>query len=156
MIKYTTNKCFQLEKDLPEMCTVIWPHGDDEDEDEDDAEQRVETAKEKSCDKDGEEEHPREVTDKGFPITKAGMDMFLHIIDEQEKRDQDNFHMHIYNDWNGYGLTEVLENLLVDFNKLLFKKDVSPMKKWAYIEGLVTWLQVGDLYSLMSTSMHLS
>jgi hypothetical protein len=39
---------------------------------------------------------------------------------------------------------------LADFNKVLFKKDVSPFKKWAYIEGLATFLKVADLMNLMS------
>ncbi|KAK0103968.1 hypothetical protein ONS96_005073 [Cadophora gregata f. sp. sojae] len=99
--------------------------------------------------KDGKEEQSRVVTDKGFPITLAGLEIFNHIITEQQKRDPDYHGMYIYNDYAGYGMTEVLENVLAEFNKILYKKDVSPLKKWSYIEGLGFWLFVGDLYSLM-------
>ena len=53
---------------------------------------------------------PRVVTDKGFPVTKAGMERFLEINQEVDKRDQDTHGMYIYNDFSGYGVTEVLEN----------------------------------------------
>jgi hypothetical protein len=53
---------------------------------------------------------PRVVTDEGFPVTKAGMKRFFEINQEVDKRDQDMHGMHIYNDFSGYGVTEVLEN----------------------------------------------
>ncbi|KAH7306075.1 hypothetical protein BKA65DRAFT_559922 [Rhexocercosporidium sp. MPI-PUGE-AT-0058] len=28
---------------------------------------------------------------------------------------------------------------------ILFKKNISPIKKWAYVEGLVTWLYAGEI-----------
>lgn len=34
----------------------------------------------------------------------------FQLIDENEKRNQDNFDMHIYNDWSGWGTAEVLTN----------------------------------------------
>ena len=34
---------------------------------------------------------------------------------------------------------------LKDFNKDLFKKNISPFKKWAYIEGLACFLKGADL-----------
>jgi hypothetical protein len=43
-----------------------------------------------------------------------------------------------------------LAKKLADFNKVLFKKDVSPYKKWAYLEALATWVKVGDLMLWMS------
>jgi len=63
-------------------------------------------------DKDAEEEPPRAVTDKGFPVTKAGYEKFLAINLEVDKRDQDTHDMYIYNDFSGYGVTEVLENIV--------------------------------------------
>jgi hypothetical protein len=43
-----------------------------------------------------------------------------------------------------------LSKKLADFNKVLFKKDVSPFKKWAYVEGLGTFLKLADLMQWMS------
>jgi polyhydroxyalkanoate synthesis regulator phasin len=52
----------------------------------------------------------RVVTDEGFPVTKAGMERFFEINQAVDKRDQDRHGMYIYNDFSGYGVTEVLEN----------------------------------------------
>lgn len=91
-----------------------------------------------------------EVTDKGYPITKDGLEKFRHMVQEQENRDADIQGVRCYNDWNGWGATEVLENMLADFNKVIFKKDIAPLKKWAHVEGLVTWLKLAYLAHLMS------
>ena len=58
---------------------------------------------------------PRVVTDKGFPVTKAGMERFLEINQEVDKRDQDTHGMYIYNDFSGYGVIEVLENMVCQY-----------------------------------------
>jgi hypothetical protein len=55
---------------------------------------------------------PRVVTDEGFPVSKAGMEKFIEINQEVNKRDQDLHGMYIYNDFSGYGVTEVMENLV--------------------------------------------
>jgi hypothetical protein len=108
---------------------VEWPRESDDDDEEDDEEDEedaeddeedvgVEKDSEKITEKEGtkdgenEEEHPRVVTDKGFPITQDGMDIFIEIYNEIEKRDQDSHNMYIYNDWTGYGVTEVMENMV--------------------------------------------
>lgn len=41
-------------------------------------------------------------------FTKAGYDQFLHRYDEQSKRDQDAFGMHIYSDFSGMEIVEVM------------------------------------------------
>lgn len=55
---------------------------------------------------------PRVVADKGFPVTKAGLEKFFEINEEVDKRDQDAHDMYIYNDFSGYSVTEVLENVV--------------------------------------------
>lgn len=52
----------------------------------------------------------REVTDRGFPLTSEGLQKFFHLTAEQQKRDQQFHGMYIYNDWTGYGMTEVMDN----------------------------------------------
>ena len=117
---------------------------------------------------------PRVVTDKGFPASKAGMEKFIEINQEVEKRDQDMHGMYIYNDFSGYGVTEVMENMvgqnttalqsghsadiqqLAEFNKIIFKKDASPIKKWALVEGLTMYLAMGDHMTWMSMLSSLS
>lgn len=46
----------------------------------------------------------------GFPLSEEGAELLENLDKEAEKRDQDRFDMHIYNDWNGWGISEVLEN----------------------------------------------
>ena len=50
------------------------------------------------------------VSDLGFPLSEEGGELLENLDKEVEKRDQDRFDMHIYNDWNGWGISEVLEN----------------------------------------------
>lgn len=52
---------------------------------------------------------------KDFPgwawiISKHGHKMFQKMDIDVQKRDQDRFGMHIYSDWTGYGVQEILEN----------------------------------------------
>ena len=50
----------------------------------------------------------------GWPwaFTRKGLDRYSYWVQESMKRDQDSFNMHIYNDWSGYGIMEVLENMV--------------------------------------------
>ncbi|KAK0118244.1 hypothetical protein ONS95_012547 [Cadophora gregata] len=80
------------------------------------------------------------VSDLGIPVTEDGMKQCEKLDKEYSKRDQDRHDMHIYNDWNGWGMCELLENYLKDFNKDILKKTASPFQKWAYIEGLAVFL----------------
>ncbi|MCJ1380156.1 hypothetical protein MMC17_003259 [Xylographa soralifera] len=75
--------------------------------------------------------------------TKAGYMAFSDYWEEQMKRDQDNFQMHIYEDWNGYGITEVMENQLLDFSKEFKKKTLLPL--WAKLEGISLFINT-DLF----------
>ncbi|PMD32750.1 hypothetical protein L207DRAFT_536046 [Hyaloscypha variabilis F] len=74
------------------------------------------------------------VSDLGIPVSEEGAELLEKLDKEVEKRDQNRLDMHIYNDWNGWGMSEAFSNYLKDFNKDIFKKTVSPFKKWAYVE----------------------
>lgn len=50
------------------------------------------------------------VSDLGIPVTEDGMKLCEKLDTEYRKRDQDEHAMHIYNDWNGWGMSELLEN----------------------------------------------
>lgn len=64
-------------------------------------------------------------------------------ISELLKRDQDDFLMHIYNDFTWYGTIEVLENLFVNFEKVLKRKTHTSMELWFELEGLALVLNSG-------------
>lgn len=45
-------------------------------------------------------------------ISKKGIELAQEWTLQQQKRCQDNYNMHIFNDWNGYGISEVIENIV--------------------------------------------
>ena len=45
-------------------------------------------------------------------ISKKGIELVIEWTQQQEKRCQDNYNMHIFNHWNGYGISEVIENIV--------------------------------------------
>lgn len=52
------------------------------------------------------------VSDLGFPVSEDAMKMCEKLSKEERKRDQDERSVHIYNDWNGYGMQEILANFV--------------------------------------------
>jgi len=126
--------------------------------------------------KDGElmNEYCERVSDLGIPVSEGGAELLEELDKEVEKRDQDSRGLFIYNDWNGWGMSEVMENLvglsslllrcsevmrmlhanfvvekLKDFNRDVFKKSISPYRKWAYVEALASFLKGADLCDWM-------
>ncbi|KAH8704500.1 hypothetical protein GQ44DRAFT_630308, partial [Phaeosphaeriaceae sp. PMI808] len=64
------------------------------------------------------------------------------------KRDQDIFSMHIFNDWTGYGLQEVIENQLSDFNKIMSVKgnqEPDAVELWIRLSAFAHWTQEEQL-----------
>ena len=49
---------------------------------------------------------------KEWTVTKKGFELHKEWEREQCQRDQDNFEMHIFGDWSGYGTCEVMENMV--------------------------------------------
>ncbi|TVY84361.1 hypothetical protein LSUE1_G000887 [Lachnellula suecica] len=93
------------------------------------------------------------VSDLGIPVSLDGAGILDKIEAEHKKRNQDLRDMFIYNDWNGWAMSEVLENFLKDFNKDIFKKTVSTFKKWAYVEAIACFFKSedsGDFLSIIS------
>jgi len=69
--------------------------------------------------------------------------LFLEWDRRQSYTNPDNFEMYIYNDFYGYGLQEMIENILVKFNKEVIKKnkDETALKQmWATISAFIHWL----------------
>lgn len=85
-------------------------------------------------------------SDMGFPISEEGGRLLQHLSDEGEKRDQEAHGVFIYNDWVGWGISEVMCNMLKDFNRDVFKKTISPYKKWAYVEAFACFVSGEDWY----------
>ena len=56
------------------------------------------------------EEFCNRVSDLGIPVSEEGAKLLEYLDKEVGKRDQDRLGMHIYNDWNGWGMSECFVN----------------------------------------------
>lgn len=50
------------------------------------------------------------VSDMGIPVSEEGAELLKALDTEVEKRNQDRLGMHIYEDWNGWGMSEAFSN----------------------------------------------
>ncbi|CZR64982.1 uncharacterized protein PAC_14882 [Phialocephala subalpina] len=79
------------------------------------------------------------VSDLGLPVSGDGIELLEHFTNECENRDQDIQDVIMYNDWNGWGIMEAMDNFFKDFDKVVFKKTVSPYRKWGFVEAIACW-----------------
>ncbi|KAF2829727.1 hypothetical protein CC86DRAFT_367670 [Ophiobolus disseminans] len=75
-----------------------------------------------------------------------GFKSFLDYRRRSNYCNPDSFGMYIYNDFNGWGLQELMENQLVAFDATLKKKDDDALKRtWAAVTALGLWLNEVDM-----------
>ncbi|KAL7905828.1 hypothetical protein GGI35DRAFT_483111 [Trichoderma velutinum] len=106
---------------------------DEEDEDEEDEEDGDETDELASL-------HP----DHTWVSTLGGYERYKWWIQEILKRNQDDYSLHIYNDFSWYGTIEVLDNLFVNFERRLKSKSAGPLDLWIELEGLALLMNSGN------------
>ena len=105
---------------------MAWPQNGDDDESDSDEESDGESSKKSKNGKPepdlpcrvGEkltDEMIKKVSDMGYPISEEGLQKLLWLDQEQENRDPDAHDMYIYNDFSGYGTTEVFANMVRTF-----------------------------------------
>lgn len=92
------------------------------------------------------DEHPEHT----WILTKTGFELVLTWQQDQMKREPDAFGMYVYNDFAAYGLREVMDNMLLAFDKEAKKKTRVPMAMWSHIEGMA-WFFNGDLFHFHTT-----
>ncbi|TGO13168.1 hypothetical protein BTUL_0075g00130 [Botrytis tulipae] len=80
------------------------------------------------------------VSTSGFLVSKNGIKLAENLLKEQKKREKVDDH-----DWSGSGISEIMLNMMKDFDRDVFQKTVSPYNKWAYIEGLASFFTFGSL-----------
>lgn len=110
------------------VCKLPWVgnSNDEEDEDEEDEDEEEEEDEDEAGEKTKNPECDAGVTCLCFKlaaehpehrwiITKAGLHKFLAQRVMTDLRCPDMFNMYIYNDFHGYGVLEVFENLLLDY-----------------------------------------
>jgi hypothetical protein len=141
------------ERDSNEDSDEISDEDFDEDEDEDEDEEvtgdadigvirpRCDGGVRCMCKKPAEDypDHKWIVTQKGFALS-------LEWLQQVENRHQENFDMYISNDFNGYGICEVMENILLAFAKEEKKKRIDPMAMWSVVESLALFLRGDHLF----------
>lgn len=102
------------DKALSNIWVRLCPAAKDESSDDEDSEKSSE-AKEQACGHAGGciDRAPR-IADPAHQwiISKKGIELAQEWTQQQEKRCQDNYNMYIFNDWNGYGISEVIENIV--------------------------------------------
>lgn len=113
---------------------------EDEEEYEDNSQARCDDGETCTCNKPAED-YPQHQ----WVVTKKGYEMALEWVEQREKRCQDNFDLYIFNRYNGYGISEVIENMLLAFAKEDKKKRIDPMAMWSVIESMALFLR-GDLF----------
>ncbi|KAM0289769.1 hypothetical protein ACHAO9_005646 [Fusarium lateritium] len=140
---------------------------DDEDEDEDDEDDEDEdgededgedeegegNGKDGEKDKDDDKEKPYDKLaslhpDWPWSFTMRGIDRFDWWQQEALKRNQDEFAMHIYNDFTGYGMHEVMENIFAQFGSV-FKPKAGYRDFWPEVEGMAMVLRSGLIDYMM-------
>ncbi|KAK4064239.1 uncharacterized protein Triagg1_9035 [Trichoderma aggressivum f. europaeum] len=132
---------------------------DDDDDDDDDDEARgsgnkasaadketkkkeAEAKEEALCDRVGKlaSRHPEHL----WVSSLGGYERFKWWTQEICKRNQDDYSLHVYNDFSWYGTIEVLENLFVQFERVVKSKTAQPLEVWREVEGLALLLASGN------------
>jgi hypothetical protein len=89
--------------------------GEDEEDKEDEQEGEAQRDKPSKKDKAAKEPHMKLASlhpDWPWVTTVLGLEREQWWTQETLKRDQDDFNMHIYNDFSNYGMVEVMENIV--------------------------------------------
>jgi hypothetical protein len=115
---------------------------DDDDKSEEDGEDGEKSEKQPPCDG-GKTclcgKPAAEAPDHPWIITHAGLSKFNNTRTMTYLRSPGAFDMDVYNDFEGYGVMEVLENLILDF----VEADGNWKEQWAVCEAMV-WFLLDD------------
>jgi hypothetical protein len=87
------------------------------------------------------DKHP----DHKWVIMWEGYKMFMDYRRRSNYCCPDRFGMYIYNDFEGYGFQELIENFIVDFDASLKKTGEDAVKHtWAIVSALGLWMNEVD------------
>ena len=124
------------------MCQPPFPNGDDSDDDDsdddgddddgDDGKKKCDGGKTCLCEKLAAD-HP----DHMWKLSSAGKRKFFVQYTHFALRCPDNFDMYTFNDHTGYGVLEMVQNLILDFEEAAQNVKV----QWAICETLALFLQ---------------
>ncbi|KAM3504990.1 hypothetical protein MY10362_003225 [Beauveria mimosiformis] len=110
---------------------------DDEEDEEDDGNSEDKEAKQPECGGETCMCNKKAVDHPDYPwvLTMAGKQLYLSQYALATMRDPDNFDMYTYNDHYGYGLIEMLQNLILDYPESYHWQE-----SWCIFEAAVMWL----------------
>ncbi|KAL1868795.1 hypothetical protein Plec18167_008100 [Paecilomyces lecythidis] len=113
--------------------------GEDGENGEDDVEDTEAPKAPRGQDKNAAE---RESPDWLWVMSELAVDKYRQLVEQARKRDQDEHDLHIYNDFSAYGINEVVDNWLKDFNKEVVRRVISPYAVWAQLEAFAWFSQL--------------
>ncbi|OAA43468.1 hypothetical protein BBO_04611 [Beauveria brongniartii RCEF 3172] len=110
---------------------------DDEEDEEDEEDSEDKAAKQPECGGETCMCNKKAVDHPDYPwvLTMVGKQLYLSQYVLATMRDPDNFQMYTYNDHYGYGLIEMLQNLILDYPVSCGWKE-----SWCVLEAAVMWL----------------
>ncbi|KAJ5815648.1 hypothetical protein N7474_007425 [Penicillium riverlandense] len=124
-------------------CECKAPFENDDEDDEPESKEEDEDKMKDTCD-DGKtclcEKSAAEYPDHPWIFTFAGQQKFLTSMIQLSLRNPDCFGMYVYNDSYGWGIMEVVENLLVDFEEA----EGNWKEQWAMCEAIALFWLRGD------------
>lgn len=82
------------------------------------------------CNKD-----PKDHPEWRWVVMREGKKRKLYMTVYSNYSNPGLFHMHVYSDHHGYGIGELIENLLIEF-----KKAKNPQEEWVVVETIAHWL----------------
>ncbi|KAM3442414.1 hypothetical protein MY4824_001008 [Beauveria thailandica] len=119
---------------------------EDEDDEEDDGDSEDKEAKQPECGGESCMCDKKAVDHPDYPwvLTMVGKQLYLSQYDLATMRDPDNFRMYTFNDHYGYGLIEMLQNLILDYPESQDWKE-----SWCILEAAVMWLLDAESNAVM-------
>ena len=86
-------------------------------------------------------EHP----DHKWVIMKSAILKYNLWRNKAQYCNPDYFNMHLYTDWHGWGLQEIIENQLKDFDKAFHEKSEQKLEDmWAVVSAMGLWFNTAD------------
>ena len=82
--------------------------------------------------------------DRVWVVSRAGWEKYRTQMKQADLRDPSGLDIYTFNDHFGYGMLEVVQNLLLDFNEAGYRNGRGWREQWAVTEALVLFLTLGD------------
>jgi hypothetical protein len=77
-------------------------------------------------------------------LARSSIGLVNQYMLETQKRDQDFFGCYFYNDFTGYGMQEVVENMITAARTEYRKRDFNIDEFWKHIQAIAMWLHTAD------------